>query len=91
MIQDVYTDGVGNIHVAGNMVRFDLITLQPNLQSENGQPVYNMTQRVVMPLEAFLQAFQLQNKVINQLIQTGIVKKNDVPVTGQQPEIETKS
>ncbi len=91
MIQDIYTDGVGNIHVTGNLVRFDLITLQPNLQSENGQPVYNMTQRIIMPLEAFLQAFQLQDKVVNQLIQNGIVKKGEVPAAGRQLVSEPQS
>lgn len=85
IINDIYTDGVGNIHVTGNLVRLDLITLQPNLQSENGQPVYNMNQRLVMPLEAFVQAFMLQDSVIKKLVEAGVVKTSAV-APGQTDE-----
>jgi hypothetical protein len=84
-MNDIYTDGVGNIHVTGNLVRFDLITLQPNLQSENGQPVYNMNQRLIMPLEAFVQAFMLQDSVVKKLIEAGVIK-NDAIAPGQNEQ-----
>lgn len=85
IIYDIYADGIGNIHVTGNLVRFDLITLQPNLQSENGQPVYNMNQRLVMPLEAFVQAFVLQDSVMKKLVESGVVKTGAV-APGQTDE-----
>lgn len=84
-MNDIYTDGVGNIHVTGNLVRFDLITLQPNLQSENGQPVYNMNQRLIMPLEAFVQAFMLQDGVVKKLIEAGVIQ-NDAIAHGQNEQ-----
>lgn len=77
MTQDIYVDGIGNIHVTGNIVRLDLIALQPNLKSENGQPVYNMNHRIIMPLEAFIQAFGLQEGIVKKLLEAGVVKQEN--------------
>jgi hypothetical protein len=76
--QDIYIDGISNIHLTGHIVRFDLVSLQPQLRSEDGQPVFQTTGRIVMPAEAFLQAFQLQEAAIKQMIQAGILKEQTV-------------
>lgn len=89
MIQDIYADGIGNVHVTGNMVRFDLVTLQPNLKSDNGQPVYNMNQRIILPLEAFIQGFLLQDNVMKKLIEAGIV--NMQPAVANQPTVKEEA
>ena len=45
--QEIFADGIGQIHFAGNMVRFDFVTLQP---SEEGKaPVAESKVRVIMP------------------------------------------
>lgn len=79
MVQDIYADGIGNVHVTGNMVRFDLISLQPNLKSDNGQPVFDLNHRVIMPLEGFVQAFNLQETLVKQLLQSGVLKNQPNP------------
>jgi len=79
MNQDIFVDGIGNINVTGNIVRIDLVALQPQLKSENGQPVFTNSQRIVMPLEAFLQGVNLQKNIVQQLIQAGVLQVNAIP------------
>lgn len=79
MNQDIFVDGIGNINVTGNIVRIDLVALQPQLKSENGQPVFAPSQRIVMPLDGFLQGINVQQNIIQQLVQAGVLKVNAVP------------
>lgn len=79
MNQDIFVDGIGNINVTGNIVRIELVALQPQLKNENGQPVFTNSQRIVMPLEGFLQGFNLQQNVVQQLIQAGVLQMNVTP------------
>lgn len=78
MNQDIFVDGIGNINVTGNIVRIDLVALQPQMKSENGQPVFATSQRIVMPLDGFLQSMNLQQNIIQQLVQAGVLKVNAV-------------
>jgi len=55
------------------------VALQPQLKSENGQPVFTNSQRIVMPLEGFLQGVNLQQNVVQQLIQAGVLQMNATP------------
>lgn len=79
MNQDIFSDGISSIHITGNIIRLDLMSFQPQLKSENGQPVFNVTQRIVMPLEAFIQSFAVQERVMQQLIEAGVLKKSAAP------------
>ena len=72
-MQDIFVDGINNIYITGNLVRIELANLEPQMKTEDGQPVYNVKQRVVMPLDAFVSAFTLQNDIMQQLIQAGVV------------------
>lgn len=78
MKTEIFADGVSAVHVTGNLVRIDLMTVQPHLKSDNGKPVVEINQRVIMPLEGFIQSLTTQNNIINQLIETGVLKKNEV-------------
>ena len=69
MSRDVFTDAIGAVHITGNLVRFDLMSLQPG----EGQGKQEMTQRLIMPLEAFVNAFNLQEQVIRQLTSNGVL------------------
>ena len=86
MNQEIYADGINAIHITGNMVRIDLMTLQPHLQSDNGQPVFDSSRRIIMPLEAFVEYFSMQEKIVQQLINSGVVKRAAAP----EAESETK-
>ena len=72
---EIFADGIGQIHFAGNMVRFDFVTLQPS--DEGKAPVAKSKIRVIMPPQGFLGAFDSMQKLINKLVEAGVLKKNE--------------
>ncbi len=80
MNQDIFVDGISNINVTGNIVRIDLAALQTQLKNQNGQPVFATSQRIVIPLDGFLQGIALQQNIVQQLIQAGVLQVNAAPV-----------
>jgi hypothetical protein len=83
MNQEIFADAISAIHVTGNLVRIDLLTLQPHLKSDNGQPVVNISRRIVMPLEGFIQSLAVQDNIVKQLVAAGVIKKD--PEGAAQP------
>ena len=76
MNTEIFADGISAIHVTGNLVRIDLMTIQPHLKSENGQPVVEVNKRIIMPLEGFVEALATQQDIIKQLVEAGVLKQN---------------
>ena len=73
--KEIFADGVGQIHFAGCMVRYDFVTLQPE---ENGQaPVPQSNVRVIMPPQGFLAAFNSMQQLIDKLVEAGVLQKNE--------------
>lgn len=78
MNQEIFADGISAIHVTGNLVRLDLMTVQPQLKSDNGQPVVEVNRRIIMPLEGFVQSLATQQDIVKQLVAAGILKQNEL-------------
>lgn len=76
MNKEIFVDAVSAVHVTGNLVRIDLMTVQPQLKSENGQPVVEVNQRIIMPLEGFVQSVAVQDNVIQQLVAAGVLQQS---------------
>ena len=76
--QEIFADGVSAVHVTGNLVRIDLMTVQPQLKSDNGQPVIEANRRIIMPLEGFIQSLATHDNIVKQLIEAGVLKQNNV-------------
>ena len=73
--KEVFADGIGQIHFAGGMVRFDFITLQPEEDGKAPAPQSNM--RIIMPPQGFLNAFNSMQQLIDKLLEAGVLKKNE--------------
>ena len=73
--KEIYADGIGQIHFAGAMVRFDFVTLQPGAEGE--APVPESTVRIIMPPQGFLSAYNSMEQLINKLLDAGILQKNE--------------
>ena len=72
--QEMFVDGIGKIHFTGGMVRYDMVTLNPG---ENGQePTPEDKLRIIMPPDGFLATFNTMQKLIDQLLEAGVLKKN---------------
>ncbi|CQR74704.1 hypothetical protein SOV_28160 [Sporomusa ovata DSM 2662] len=76
MNQEIFADSISAVHVTGNLVRIDLMTVQPHLKSDNGQPVVDISKRLIMPLDGFVQALAVQENIIKQLIEAGVLQQN---------------
>ncbi|HNZ66272.1 MAG: hypothetical protein KBC30_04950 [Planctomycetes bacterium] len=73
--KEMFADGLGQIHFAGGMVRFDFITLQP--EEEGKPPVPQANLRVIMPPNGFLGFFSSMQQMIDKLVDAGILQKNE--------------
>jgi hypothetical protein len=80
MNKELFADAVSAVHMTGNIVRIDLMSLQPHLKSQNGQPVFDVSQRIIMPLDGFVQSFAVMEKAINQMVEVGVLKRNAATV-----------
>ena len=75
MKTEYYVDGIGQIHFAGNMVRFDCVTLQPGADGQAPTPAPCF--RVIMPPQGFLAAFNSMQQLIDKLVEAGVLNKNE--------------
>lgn len=73
--KEIFADGIGQIHFAGGMVRFDFVTLQPEEDGKTPTPQSNV--RIIMPPQGFLGAFNSMQQLINKLLEAGVLQKNE--------------
>lgn len=79
MNQEIFADAISAVHVTGGLVRIDLLTLQPHLKSDNGQPVVDISRRIIMPLAGFVQSLTVQDNIVKQLVEAGVLQKDGRP------------
>ena len=73
--KEIFADGIGQIHFAGAMVRFDFVTLQPG--EDGAAPVPQSNIRVIMPPQGFLSAYNSMQQLIDKLVEAGVLQKNE--------------
>jgi len=79
--KELYADGIGRIHFAGGMVRYDFVSLDP--VEDKTVPV--ATARIVMPPQGFLNMFNSMQELIHKLVEAGILQKNTPDRNGGMP------
>ena len=72
--KEIYADGIGQIHFAGGMVRYDFVTLQP--KEDGAAPESKSSIRIIMPPQGFLAAFNSMQQLIDKLLDAGVLQKN---------------
>ncbi len=77
--KEIFADGIGQIHFAGGMVRYDFVTLQP--EAEGKAPVPQSNVRIIMPPQGFLSAFNSMQQLIDKLLDAGVLQKNEAAKT----------
>jgi hypothetical protein len=76
MKNEIYADGIGQIHFAGGMVRFDFVTLQPAADGK-GEPTPEYNERIIMPPQGFLNTFNSMQNLIDKLVEAGVLTRNE--------------
>ncbi len=79
--KEIFADGIGQIHFAGGMVRYDFVTLQPEEDGKAPTPKANV--RIVMPPQGFLAAFNSMQQLIDKLVEAGVLQKNEAAADGK--------
>ena len=74
--KEIFADGIGQIHFASGMVRFDFVTLQPDPDGK-GEPQPLCKERIIMPPQGFLNAFNSMQNLIDKLLEAGILQKTN--------------
>jgi len=75
MPHDIFADGVGEITVSGTTVRIDLVSLSATERDADNKPRLVFRQRVIMPIDSFMGAFELIEQVAKGLIEAGTVQR----------------
>ena len=74
--RELYADGIGEITLAGGMVRMSLVSLVGS-RREGEQPRFENRERIIMPPDGFLRSFSAMEDLVKQLINAGLVKPRD--------------
>jgi hypothetical protein len=77
-VKEMFVDGISHINFLNGMIRITYGTLVPDPENENAEPTFVDTQRLVMPLNSFLAAFQSQKQLIDQLEEKGVITPKPV-------------
>lgn len=74
-MQTTFADGIANIAITGPLIRIDFGVATPTQTPEGKQELrMTRTQQVVMPVEGFVRAFAIQERIIKKLIADGVIK-----------------
>jgi hypothetical protein len=77
-MRDCFVDAMGNITVTGNLIRIDFIRMA-GIDPEAKQAKFELSHRLVMPLEGFLRSLDMQEKVRQQLVKDGVLNLQQRP------------
>jgi hypothetical protein len=75
MVDEVFADGLGEITITGSTVRLDLVSLSTTDKNADGTSQLCFKQRIIMPVDAFMNAFDLMQKVAKELVDKGSVTR----------------
>jgi len=76
-LEEYFADGIGEITLAGGMVRMDLVSLTGKQGEEGNEPRLEATRRIIMPPDGFLRSFGAMENLVKQLVDAGLVKQRD--------------
>jgi len=73
-VKETYIDGVETIHVLNATVRMDMFSLQP--PQGDGNPTPQVIERVIMPIQSFLNMHGAMQQIVDRMVRDGLVKPN---------------
>ena len=76
-LEEYFADGIGEITLAGGMVRMDLVSLTGKQGDQGNEPRLEPTRRIIMPPDGFLRSFGAMENLVKQLVDAGLVKQRE--------------
>ena len=83
-IKEIYIDGVETIHLLNATVRMDMFSLQP--PQGDGSPTPQVFERVIMPVQSFLNMHGAMQQIVDRMIRDGLIKPNAQPVNNWETQ-----
>lgn len=77
MSDQEFVDGVKEISIQGGIVRVDYFTYSPELDDASGKPAKVFSKRLLMSPEGFLQSFSAMERIVDQLVDKGAIKRKE--------------
>lgn len=78
MTNETFAHGISRVDVVGGVVRIEFFSLVPSAtQGSEATPTPNHV--VILPIDGFLKSYATQENLVQQLIQAGVVTRNDQP------------
>jgi hypothetical protein len=90
MADEIFSDGIGNIVVAGGVVRLDLMALSATAKDANGNPAVEHRQRVIFSIEGFTRSLNKIQEATQALIKAGLIQQNKADETPTVAAAEAK-
>lgn len=72
---EIYVDSIGQLHFVKGMIRYDLVSYQPG--KDGSEPTTEEKLRIIMPPEGFLATFNTMQRLIDQLVDKGVLTKTE--------------
>ena len=76
MEEQIFVDQIVDIAVTSGVVRLDLAALSATERGADGKPALRFRQRVVMPIDGFLKSEGIIQRMIDVLVENGVVTRN---------------
>jgi hypothetical protein len=84
MAETIYADQVTNISIHGGIVRFELAVVDELPKTQNDPVRMRVSHHLVLPLDAFVKAFEIEQTIMNKLVQDGVLKRTEKPAATPQ-------
>jgi len=84
-MNDIFVDVLGNLVVTGGVVRLEFVRLS-GVDQATKKPKFELSHRVVMPMEGFLRSLALQEGLRKKLVEDGVVKVEAGGEAGKNPK-----
>lgn len=82
-----FCDGVEEVSVVSGVVRVDFFNYTTGPKDKNGRPARELSHRLLLSPDAFLQTYGVLDEVRKQLEQKGVIKRReDTPAASAQSE-----
>lgn len=79
MAETIYADQVSNISIHGGVVRLELAVVDELPKTQNDPIKMRVSHHLVLPLDAFVKAFEIEQTMMNKLLQDGVLKRAERP------------
>lgn len=75
MEQEIFADGIGSIVLEGGVMRIDLMSMVPGPRDKDSKPQMAFRQRIVMPVEGFLNSYKIFQEIVVKMEQSGLIAR----------------